>query len=146
MTAVKKQLTATPEEQRLVFGVLVDLIKLRGADNRMVPASAVARRLAENEVDNPHIKTRVCLDKLIRHKYVRYYRVNDTLYYGTSQLGRERWEAYTAKEVVVENTEDVVENTEVVDNKVVCEYCGKSFTKRGIKRHQAVCKAKTKVA
>lgn len=134
------------EQQRLVFKTLVELIALKGAENRMIPASAISYRLKENKVDNPHTVTMVCLDKLIRCKYIRYFRKNGVLYYGTSQLGRERWEAYTAKEVVVENTKDVVENTEVVDNKVVCEYCGKSFTKRGIKRHQAVCKAKTKIA
>lgn len=89
--------SAAVANQQIVFKELVNLIALRGAENKMVPASAISVRLKEAGIERPHMVVRISLDKLIRHKYVRYYRVDNVLFYGTTALGRERWAAFTSK-------------------------------------------------
>lgn len=144
--------SAAVANQQIVFKELVSLIALRGAENKMVPASAISVRLKEAGIERPHMIVRISLDKLIRHKYVRYYRVGNVLFYGTTALGRERWTVFTSKEVASKEVAPDIQTIKqrpsdeeiwnIQQGKVACKFCGKFFHKRGIGRHQASCAKK----
>lgn len=84
----------TKELQRAVFKELLELIRKKGADNKMVPASAISRVLTEKGVERPHTVVRITLNNLIKCKYVRYYCTQGFYYYGVTKLGLEKWNIY----------------------------------------------------
>ena len=152
------------EQIKQVFDVMVSRITKKGARNKMVSSFDISDTLKENGTPTSRIFIEAILDVLIKKKYVRYYRnEKNRIYYGITKYA---WSEYDKVEVNIvhdrQNKENNEDNTppwdndmthpsvecevktdekSVVQKDVPCSKCGKHFTKRGVKRHEAVCSA-----
>ena len=80
------------EFQIKVFQAMVALITKKGAKNKMVSVYDIADYF-KSEGNVSKVLIEACLDVLIQHKYVRYYRnEKNYIYFGITQLGWTRWE------------------------------------------------------
>lgn len=139
MTTVVNKLSN--EDAQQVFSIMIELIGKKGSPAKMITAARIINAAKEAGISYPQTTVRKALDRMIRCKYVRYYKVKDILLYGTTQLSRQRWEEHLNK-AKEENPAKPDEEIIIENEKVACQYCGKLYTKRGIKNHERVCKSK----
>lgn len=86
------------EFQIKIFHAMTELINKKGAKNKMVSVFDIADYF-KSEGNMSKILIEACLDVLIQHKYVRYYRNEKSyIYFGITQLGWTRWEMRVGQE------------------------------------------------
>lgn len=81
------------ENQTLVFEALVRITERKESRKKMASVFAIRDELRDAGIDAPMILVEGCIDVLIQHKLIRYYR-NDKgyIYFGVTEFGWERWD------------------------------------------------------
>lgn len=83
----------TNDLQITVFKSIVCVIDRKGAINKMVTVDNIISHLKSNGVHITPLIVKAILNYFINIKYMRYYKVHGTYYYGITKLGWERWSA-----------------------------------------------------
>lgn len=82
------------EEQMNVFNALQRIAERKGSRKKMASIFEIADELKLMEIEAPKILIEACLDLLIQHKLVRYFKSTKGYYYfGVTEFGWQRWDA-----------------------------------------------------
>ena len=85
------------ENQIQVFETIATITQRKGSRKKMCSIFEISDEFKSNKIDAPKVFIEGCIDLLIQHKLVRYFR-NDKgyIYFGITQFGWERWDAKCA--------------------------------------------------
>lgn len=115
------------EFQIKVFEIMTWLISAKGSRKKMVSVFDINDGFKAKGYAMSKVLIEACLDVLINHKYVRYYRnEKGYIYYGITELGWTRWQMYvgstgmpavinqiTIDEIILQQAEQHVANESV---------------------------------
>ena len=87
------------ENQTQVFEAIVTIAERKSSRKKMCSIFEIADEFREMKIDAPKILIEACIDVLIQHKLVRYFR-NDKgyIYFGITEFGWERWDTKCNKD------------------------------------------------